>query len=136
MFLYGCLRGYAQKPSGNLASLSSHTNSSSSPEHIPRAISALLQGSYWSASFSPNRIYSYSFVLAVLWCVGAYVLALAAVWVWGRRVQPERPHTRSSGATVLLWGLGRVSGMYLFLFSLLSVTTVRASGATWRDTAL
>jgi hypothetical protein len=129
LVLLGAMCASLQTSDGNLAGLPSPPRtpgSSGLQSQTPRAITALLQGGYWNWELTtrPTRIYSYSYVLAVLWVAGAFVGAWAVLGVWGRRVQPERPRHRTTLGTMFLWTLGRVTGIFLFLYALLSVTTV------------
>ena len=99
----------------------------------PRAVAALLQGGYWSPQFVPQRLYSYSYVLGVMWVLGAAVvgLTLARCLRLPQRRHGGRPteaaHGRRSTATATtLWTLGRVVGGFAFVYYLLALTTVGA----------
>jgi hypothetical protein len=95
--------------------------------YVPRAISALLQGGYW-VDLGPDSVYTYSHIAAAVWLSASGMLALVAGVVLSHRVLvASRGGVRAGSrvAALAAWACGRVAGVFLFLYYLLAVTTVR-----------
>lgn len=114
-----------QRDDGNLADRAVASPEDPALQDPPRSVTALLQASYWDHEFTPDRLYSFSYVLAVIWLLSAGVIAVvigAKLPAWAR---PQQPETRMKARTTALWALGRVVGVFLFLYYLLAFVTVR-----------
>ena len=119
---------HLKRADGNLGAFSTSSSTFNTSRATPRAITALLQGGYWSQRFTPDRIFNYSYTMGALWIVCAGVVAVVVATLLPRRVRPERTRHRRTVASAALWALGRVVGVFVFVYSLLAVTTVRDVG--------
>ncbi len=120
---------------------------------VPRAITALLQGSYWT-SLAPSGVFAYSYIIAVLWLLMVIVASLVTAFVMApqfasaRGLSPrllasesesplpagdglfDRARAMRTGAsrsvlkTALLWTLGRLVAVHSFVYYVLCVSTV------------